>query len=94
MTIEVHTAESPMTIISAGGEIRVQPGAAESPDLVISGPPDGVVGLLAGVLDKTTAAEHGVTVRGDPRRLARLRSPKWDPTLLRVPGVDGGSARA
>lgn len=94
MTVEVHTGESPMTIISAGGEIRVQPGPAGSPDLVISGPPDGVVGLLAGVLDKTTAAEHGVTVRGDPRRLARLRSPKWDPTLLRVPGVDGGPARA
>jgi hypothetical protein len=76
MTVEVHTGESPMTIISEGGEIRVQPGPAESPDLVISGPPDGVIGLLAGVLDKTNAAEYGVTVRGDARRLARLRSPK------------------
>jgi DNA-binding HxlR family transcriptional regulator len=73
MTIEVHTGESPMTIISKGGEVRVEPGAAESPDLVISGPPDGVIGLLAGALDKASASERGVTVRGDLRRLARLR---------------------
>jgi hypothetical protein len=40
---------------------------------VISGPPEGVLGLLAGALDKAAASEHGVSVHGDIRRLARLK---------------------
>jgi DNA-binding HxlR family transcriptional regulator len=72
-TIEVHTGDSPMTIVAAGGRLQVQPGPADVPDLVISGPPEGVIGLLAGALDKTAAADAGVSVHGDIRRVARLR---------------------
>jgi DNA-binding HxlR family transcriptional regulator len=72
-TIEIHTGDSPMTIVSARGRVEVQPGPADLPDLVISGPPEGVIGLLAGALDKTGASEGGVSVHGDIRRLARLR---------------------
>jgi DNA-binding HxlR family transcriptional regulator len=73
ITIEVHTGDSPMTIVAAGGRLQVQPGPADVPDLVISGPPEGVIGLLAGALDKTAAADAGVSVHGDIRRVARLR---------------------
>jgi DNA-binding HxlR family transcriptional regulator len=72
-TIEIHTGDSPMTVVSTLGRLEVQPGPADRPDLVISGPPEGVVGLLAGTLDKAGASERGVSVHGDIRRLARLR---------------------
>jgi DNA-binding HxlR family transcriptional regulator len=72
-TIEIHTGDSPMTIVSTRGRVQVRPGPADFPDLVISGPPEGVVGLLAGRLDKAAASERGVSVQGDIRRLARLR---------------------
>jgi DNA-binding HxlR family transcriptional regulator len=71
-TIEIRTGESPMTIVSTRGRVQLQPGPADSPDLAISGPPEGVLGLLTGRLDKATATERGVSVHGDIRRLARL----------------------
>ena len=72
-TIEIRTGDSPMTIVSTRGRVQIQPGPADCPDLVISGPPEGVLGLLAGRLDKAAASERGVLVHGDIRRLARLR---------------------
>jgi DNA-binding HxlR family transcriptional regulator len=72
-TIEIHTGDSPMTIVSTRGWVQVQPGPADCPDIVISGPPEGVIGLLAGALGKAAASERGVLVHGDIRRLARLR---------------------
>jgi DNA-binding HxlR family transcriptional regulator len=74
-TIEVHAGESPMTIVSDRGRVQVQPGPADGADLVISGPPDGVMGLLAGALDEAAASDRGVSVEGDIRRIARLRGP-------------------
>jgi len=62
-----------MTIESVGGEIRVHAGQPRSPDLVVNGPPNAILGLLAGRLDKSQAAAHGVAVLGDARRLRRLR---------------------
>jgi DNA-binding HxlR family transcriptional regulator len=72
-TIEIRTGDSPMTIVSTGGRVQVQPGPSDGSDLVISGPPEGVIGLLAGALDKAAASERGVSVHGDIRHLARLR---------------------
>jgi DNA-binding HxlR family transcriptional regulator len=72
-TIEIHTGDSPMTIVSTRGRVHVQPGPADRPDLTISGPPEGVLGLLAGRLDKAAASERGVVVHGDIRRLTRLK---------------------
>ena len=36
-------------------------------------PPDGVIGLLAGALNKDAASNCGVSVTGDIRRIARLK---------------------
>jgi hypothetical protein len=72
-TIEINAGESPMTIVSTAGRVQVQPGPADDPDLVITGPPEGVIGLLAGALDKATATKDGVVVEGDIRHIARLR---------------------
>jgi DNA-binding HxlR family transcriptional regulator len=73
LTVEVRTGDAPMTIESADGEVRVHHGPAPSPDLVLTGPPDAIVGLLAGALDAAAAVERGVGIDGDARRLARLR---------------------
>ena len=72
LTVEVNTGDAPMTVKSAGGRVSVVPGRPASPDLVLSGPPDGVAGLLAGRLDRAAAGKRGVTIKGDVRKLAQL----------------------
>ena len=47
LIIEVRCGEEPMTIRSAEGRVSVQPGQAAAPDLVLTGPPDAALGLLA-----------------------------------------------
>ena len=71
LSVEVITGDAPMTIESANGRVRVVPGRATSPDVVLTGPPDGIIGLLAGIRDRPSTRE--VTVKGDARRLKRLR---------------------
>jgi hypothetical protein len=51
--------------------VRVVPGRHPSPDLVLSGRPDGIIGVLAGKRDRPAVAK--VTVMGDVRKIARLR---------------------
>jgi DNA-binding HxlR family transcriptional regulator len=73
LTIEVNTGDAPMTIESAAGRVSVVSGPHASPDVVLSGPPDGVVGLLAGRINRADAIRRGVTIRGDARKLSKLR---------------------
>jgi DNA-binding HxlR family transcriptional regulator len=75
MTIEVRTGDTPVTIKSRNGHVWVESGPARSPDLVLTGPPDGIVGLLTGALDETSASDRGVSIQGDVGELAQLRSP-------------------
>jgi DNA-binding HxlR family transcriptional regulator len=75
LTIEIRAGDAPVTIESRHGQVRVQPGPAMSPDLILTGPPDGIIELLMGGLDETSAARRGVTTHGDARQLARLRTP-------------------
>jgi hypothetical protein len=53
----------------------MEPGPARSPDLVLTGPPDGIIGVLTGALDETSLSDGGVRIEGDAGRLAELRSP-------------------
>jgi hypothetical protein len=73
LTIEVRSGEQPMTIRSAGGRVTVVPGPAAAPDLVLTGPPDATIGLLAQRLDPGGAKAAGLAVTGDARILRRLR---------------------
>lgn len=47
---------------------------------MLAGPPDAVLGLLAGYVDGPAAAELGVEIVGDARRLRRLRPTLAQPT--------------
>ena len=71
LTVEVDTADAPMTLESANGRVRVVAGRHPSPDVVLSGPPDGIIGLLAGKRDRPAVAK--VTVKGDARKIDSLR---------------------
>ena len=74
LVVEVRLPEDqPMTLVSAGGRVHLVPGPARSPDLVLSGPPDGVAGLLGGRLGRAEAGRRGVAIEGDARKLAGLR---------------------
>jgi DNA-binding HxlR family transcriptional regulator len=71
LNVAIDTADAPMTLESAHGRVRVVPGRHPSPDVVLSGPPDGIIGVLAGKHDRPSVAK--VTVKGDSRKIARLR---------------------
>jgi DNA-binding HxlR family transcriptional regulator len=73
LTIEVRCGEAAMTIRSTGGCVRVFPGQAAAPDLVLTGPADAAVGLLARRLDPSEAKARGLAITGDGRLLRRLR---------------------
>jgi DNA-binding HxlR family transcriptional regulator len=73
LTIEVRCDEGPVTIRSAEGQVSVHPGRADAPDLVLTGPPDAAVGLLARRIDPADAKTRGLAVTGDVRQLRQLR---------------------
>jgi DNA-binding HxlR family transcriptional regulator len=73
LTVEVRCGDDPMTVRSAGGRVTVEQGPAPAPDLVLTGPPDAIVGLFAHRLSVDEAKARGVNFTGDPRRLGKLR---------------------
>jgi DNA-binding HxlR family transcriptional regulator len=75
--VEIRADDSPVTMESARGEVRFRPGPAHSPDLVITGPPPVVMGLLSGRLDKKQAEDLGASVLGDLLPLSLLRRSDW-----------------
>jgi len=84
LEIEVRAGgEEAVTVVSRSGEVRSHAGPAKSPDIVVSGPADAVIGLMAGRLDEDAAVEEGVSILGDFGQLAQLRKPDWlnEPSL-------------
>jgi DNA-binding HxlR family transcriptional regulator len=73
LTIEVRCSERPMIIRSSQGRVSVEPGQAAAPDLVLTGPPDAVVGLLARRISAAEAKARGLAITGDVRLLRRLQ---------------------
>ena len=73
LVVEVRCDTEPMTVTVSGGRVRVTHGQAPAPDLVLTGAPDAVVGLLARRIDVNEARARGVAITGDARRLRKLR---------------------
>jgi len=71
--IELRTGDEPLTIETRDGEVHTRPGAARDPDLVLSGAPQVVLGLLLGKLDFSAARSAGLRHKGSPKILARFR---------------------
>ena len=76
VTIELRTGEEAITIEARDGEVHTHPGSAEKPDLILTGPPQVLVGVFTGQLDLTTARARGLQTRGNAKILSRfLREP-------------------
>jgi DNA-binding HxlR family transcriptional regulator len=73
VTIELRTGEEPMFIETIDGAARARSGSAEDPDLVLSGTPPVVVGVLSGRLSLADARAHGLQYEGDPKALGRVQ---------------------
>ena len=74
VTIEIRTGEDePMYIETADGSIRTHRGAAEHPDLVLTGPPETIGRLLTGYIGLAKARRRGLKYEGDPEVLGRVR---------------------
>lgn len=74
MTVEMRLPDAePMSLVSTRGRVHLVAGAAAEPDVVLSGPPDGVAGLLGGRVSGVEAKSRGVRIVGDARLLAGLR---------------------
>jgi DNA-binding HxlR family transcriptional regulator len=72
--IELRTGDQPLTIETRDGEVHTRLGAARDPDLVLSGTPRVVLGLLLGKLDFAAARSAGLKHEGNPKTLARVRT--------------------
>jgi DNA-binding HxlR family transcriptional regulator len=75
--IEVRTAEEMLTLTSTAGSVEVRTGPAPSPDVVITGSPELIVGLMSGALDREAATSQGVNILGDFADVERLRRDGW-----------------
>ncbi len=73
-TIEVRAGEQPMLIEARDGAVRTRPGTSEQPDAVLSGPPQLVLGLITGALEREDAVSRGLRFDGAPEALERLRA--------------------
>jgi DNA-binding HxlR family transcriptional regulator len=78
LEVEVRAGgEEAVTLVSRSGEVRSHSGPANTPDVVVSGPADTIIGLLAGRLDQDAAVEEGASILGDFGQVTRLRQPDW-----------------
>ena len=83
--IEVRTADEMLTLTSSAGSVEVRTGPAPSPDVVITGSPELIVGLMSGALDKDVAMSQGVSILGDFADVERLRRDDWTDSTYRGP---------
>lgn len=74
---EIRSGGGTITMESSDGKVRVREGAAEAPDLVVTGSPEAVIGLLSGRLGRLSAERQAVSILGDVETLAALRRSDW-----------------
>ena len=73
VTIELRTGEEAVTIETIDGAVRTRPGPAETPDAILTGPPQLIAGVLTGSLTLAEAQAAGLEYDGDFAALCRVR---------------------
>jgi DNA-binding HxlR family transcriptional regulator len=73
VAVELRSGDEVITVATGEGGVDACPGAAERPDLILTGPPQLLVGVLTGQLDLTTARARGLQTRGSTKILSRLQ---------------------
>jgi DNA-binding HxlR family transcriptional regulator len=74
-TIELQTADGPITLTLERGSVATALVSTPHPDLALAGPPMPIMGLLLGRLTVAQAHERGVSWDGDLSVLDRLTAP-------------------
>lgn len=92
LSVELRTDDSPVTIESVEGSVRVVQGPSAAPDIVLSGPPDAILGLLTGRLSEPTAKARGLHIAGNADNLTQLRPRKPVMTAGEDAALRGDSA--
>lgn len=72
ITIELRAGTDPITVQTSEGKLRTRSGGADKPDLVLTGDPELVVGVLTGDLSLSAARGRGLSTQGNVKVLARL----------------------
>ncbi len=73
VTIELRADGRPALIEASGGAVSTRLGTAASPDLVLTGPPRLILGLLSVALTAAEAEQLGLEIEGDVAILSRLQ---------------------
>jgi len=73
VTVEIRCGDEPATLFTTAGRVHLVRGPATPPDVVLDGPPHRIIALILGLIDAASAQARGVSIAGDPRKLARLR---------------------
>lgn len=95
LEVEVRAGgQEAVTLVPRNGEVHCRSGPADSPDVVVTGPADTIIGLLAGRLDEDAAVEEGVSVLGDFVQVAQPRKPDWLSEFLVAGSVFGPLRRS
>ena len=72
LAIEVRCSDGAVTVETGAGGLHVRPGGAVRPALVLTGPPDVVLGVMTGRLTPADAAARGLRHAGDVKALRRF----------------------
>jgi DNA-binding HxlR family transcriptional regulator len=78
VTIELRAGGRPAVIEATGGVVSTRLGTAAAPDLILTGPPPLILGLLSAKLAPEDAAERGLGIDGDIAVLRRLQAQAVD----------------
>jgi len=77
VAIELRTGDRPAVVEAAAGTVRTRLGTAPAPDLILTGEPRVILGLLSAKLTPEQAGEHGLEMDGDITVLRRLQAQPW-----------------
>ena len=73
VSIELRTADRPAVVEVSGGSVRTRLGTAPAPDLVLTGTPRLILGLLSAYLTPGEAQDLGLEISGDITVLRRVQ---------------------
>lgn len=73
VALELRTGDESITISAADGDLRVLPGGAAEPDLVLAGSAQLILGAISAMLPLDDAEALGLVVVGDRDLLGRLQ---------------------
>jgi DNA-binding HxlR family transcriptional regulator len=73
VAIELRAGGRPAVVEASAGQVRTRLGTAASPDLILTGSPNLILGLLSAKVPPSDAAARGLEIEGDIAVLRRLQ---------------------